>query len=654
MTQLSQKEKREALNEVSVLRQLSHPHIIKYRKSFEEKGMLCIVMDYASKGDLYQKIKKRHGKLFQEDQIMKWFIQIALALEYTHSNHILHRDLKTQNIFLDKNNDVLLGDFGIARVLQSTMECARTMVGTPYYLSPELCREEPYNNKSDVWSLGCILYELATHRHAFEANSMKGLIGKILRGIYPPISSRYSKDLKNLIDICLQKDVRKRPSVFELLEMKYIKQYVDRYGPQKHSEQPAKRKPNSRPSSNASNRAPPPDKKKYADPPKFSQYHENKASEIKARILQKYRKEEERQAQDVIDEKRAKIERKRKQMQFMEEKRKQMEADREAARRRAVEERARAEREQWQQEQNRARMMQMKREQERRLQEREQHAERERRRIWQENRAAAQRNKKRLYDHVYGDADVQQPVQQNWDEEPRPRSSQPQYQKPSPTAEDQEKKKKQDEQMAEFRKKQFWEAKIQAAKNRQRVLDQLYGNEPALQKDEDKGSAVSRQVQPEDVAQDSRLNDIQQRRKNLEEEIAQKEKDFIRHQREFDQPSSSSDSDNDSDVRSIISRDGPVRPDKFVMGGKTVKFESSPSSRESLCYRIESLRLHLEQQLGLESFIQAYELLQNQQEDDDDDEFNDRLLSILGKARLDYVSLIHQLIVCESDFNESQ
>ena len=154
-----------------------------------EKRALCIVMDYADGGDLYALIGSHKSKkvLMQESQIVSIFSQICLAIRHVHSKRILHRDLKTQNVFLTKQRKVQLGDFGISRVLQNTYDCAKTAIGTPYYLSPEICQEKPYNHKSDVWSLGCILYEMLSLNHAFDAMSMKGLILKIMRGTYPPI-----------------------------------------------------------------------------------------------------------------------------------------------------------------------------------------------------------------------------------------------------------------------------------------------------------------------------------------------------------------------------------------------------------------------------------------------------------------------------------
>lgn len=193
--------------------------IVRYKESFLEKRALCIVMDYADGGDLYALIgrHKKKKKFMAESEVVSIFAQICLAIQHVHSHKILHRDLKTQNVFLTKQKKVQLGDFGISRVLQNTYDCAKTAIGTPYYLSPEICQEKPYNHKSDVWSLGCILYEMLTLNHAFDAMSMKGLILKIMRGTYPPISKRYSKSVHNLVSWLLETDPQRRPSIQQVL-----------------------------------------------------------------------------------------------------------------------------------------------------------------------------------------------------------------------------------------------------------------------------------------------------------------------------------------------------------------------------------------------------------------------------------------------------
>ncbi|XP_076736349.1 serine/threonine-protein kinase Nek1 [Maylandia zebra] len=115
---------------------MSHPNIVQYKESFEEGGCLYIVMDYCEGGDLFKKINSQKGVLFSEAQILDWFVQICLALKHVHDRKILHRDIKSQNIFLTKDGTVQLGDFGIARVLNSTVELARTCIGTPLSRSP--------------------------------------------------------------------------------------------------------------------------------------------------------------------------------------------------------------------------------------------------------------------------------------------------------------------------------------------------------------------------------------------------------------------------------------------------------------------------------------------------------------------------------------
>ncbi|CAK9096126.1 unnamed protein product [Durusdinium trenchii] len=230
VSKMPEKQRLEAANEVKVLSRLRHPYIINYRESYVDSGLLCIIMDFAERGDLYRMIgRKRQAKsLFAEALVLRWFTQIALALKHIHDRHILHRDLKTQNIFLAGPGDgmVKVGDFGIARVLRHTQDCARTAIGTPYYLSPEICQERPYSYKSDVWSLGCVLYELATLRHAFDAESMQGLVLKILRGVPPQVPASFSAELRSLIAEMLTKDPNCRPSVNELLHRPTVKAMI--------------------------------------------------------------------------------------------------------------------------------------------------------------------------------------------------------------------------------------------------------------------------------------------------------------------------------------------------------------------------------------------------------------------------------------------
>ncbi|XP_027532547.1 serine/threonine-protein kinase Nek1 isoform X7 [Neopelma chrysocephalum] len=229
ISKMSNKEREESRREVAVLANMKHPNIVLYRESFEENGCLYIVMDYCEGGDLFKKINAQKGVLFSEDQILDWFVQICLALKHIHDRKILHRDIKSQNIFLTKDGTIQLGDFGIARVLNSTAELARTCIGTPYYLSPEICQNKPYNNKSDIWALGCVLYEMCTLKHAFEAGNMKNLVLKIISGPFPPVSVHYSYDLRNLLSQLFKRNPRNRPSVNSILEKNFLAKRVEKF-----------------------------------------------------------------------------------------------------------------------------------------------------------------------------------------------------------------------------------------------------------------------------------------------------------------------------------------------------------------------------------------------------------------------------------------
>ncbi|CAJ1988657.1 NIMA-related kinase / NRKC [Leishmania donovani] len=217
-------ERESAQKEIDMLRTLNHPNITRYVDHFEHKGSLFIVMEYANGGDLYMRIKQQQGQLFSEKGILQCFSQICLALSYMHERRILHRDLKTQNVFLTKDGVVKVGDFGISTVLRNTYELKHTICGTPYYFSPELCLNKPYNNKSDVWALGCILYEMTTLNHAFDGSNMKALVQKILKGVYPPIHPMYSSNLSRLISSMLQIDPHKRPNVSQVLDLSFIRE----------------------------------------------------------------------------------------------------------------------------------------------------------------------------------------------------------------------------------------------------------------------------------------------------------------------------------------------------------------------------------------------------------------------------------------------
>ncbi|CAI9585717.1 unnamed protein product [Staurois parvus] len=221
------RERKAAEQEAQLLSKLKHPNIVAYKESWEgEDGLLYIVMGYCEGGDLYRKLKDQKGKLLPESQVVEWFVQISMALQYLHDLHIMHRDLKTQNIFLTKSNIIKVGDLGIARVLESQYDMASTLIGTPYYMSPELFSNKPYNYKSDVWALGCCVYEIATLKHAFNAKDMNSLVYRIIEGKLPPMPRDYSSDLGDLIGTMLSRQPEKRPTMRQILRKPYIKEHI--------------------------------------------------------------------------------------------------------------------------------------------------------------------------------------------------------------------------------------------------------------------------------------------------------------------------------------------------------------------------------------------------------------------------------------------
>uniref|UniRef100_A0A5F8H104 Serine/threonine-protein kinase Nek3 n=1 Tax=Monodelphis domestica TaxID=13616 RepID=A0A5F8H104_MONDO len=203
--------------EAILLAKMRHPNIVAFKESFEADGHLYIVMEYCDEGDLMQRIKNQKGKLFPEDMILHWFTQMCLGVNHIHKKRVLHRDIKSKNVFLTQNGNIKLGDFGSARLLSKPMAYACTYVGTPYYVPPEIWENMPYNNKSDIWSLGCILYELCTLKHPFQANSWKNLILKICKGSYNPLPSHYSYELRYLIKQMFKRDPTSRPSATTIL-----------------------------------------------------------------------------------------------------------------------------------------------------------------------------------------------------------------------------------------------------------------------------------------------------------------------------------------------------------------------------------------------------------------------------------------------------
>ena len=209
-------------NEAEILSSLNNKYVVKFYESFKLNQNIYILMEYCDNGDLctflnkVKKQRKNENYFLDEDFVWKLFIQMSIGLYYIHSKKIIHRDIKTLNIFLTKDLDAKIGDLGVAKILEDTNH-ANTFIGTPYYVSPEMCRNRPYNEKSDIWALGCILYELLTFNHPFTANTQPALFIKILNSKFNPFPPGVPEDLKDMVEFILQKNDKERPSMKDII-----------------------------------------------------------------------------------------------------------------------------------------------------------------------------------------------------------------------------------------------------------------------------------------------------------------------------------------------------------------------------------------------------------------------------------------------------
>lgn len=245
---MDRKEKQVAENEVKCLGAVKHPYIVRYWESFMHERFLCIVMDYCEGGDLFQLVQqhKQRGRPIPENNVIQWFTQLTLALKYVHDKSILHRDIKSQNVLLtgkSSHDTAKLADFGISRFLEGPNALARTFVGTPYYLSPEMVQKKPYSCPADVWSLGCVLYEMCALRVPFEANDMRQLMERIVRTAAPRIPSSYSREVGELYIEMLNREPSKRPTAATLVQHPMLQKQIKQMLHESHADKAEKNDP---------------------------------------------------------------------------------------------------------------------------------------------------------------------------------------------------------------------------------------------------------------------------------------------------------------------------------------------------------------------------------------------------------------------------
>ena len=230
---LSEGEIKETYNEVNLLKKLDHPNIIKFIEVIKSPRYLEIITEYAEKGDLYSQIclQKQHKKRLPEKIIIDWLVQTCQALKYIHSKHIIHRDIKPQNIFLSDNGSIKLGDFGVSKTLNNTLEKEKTFVGTAYYLPPEIINNKKYSYMADMWSLGVSFYQLMSFKMPFDGDSIPAIINKIIKGKdYAKLNEKYySKDLINLVYKMMDIKPSHRPKPSDILNMDFIKERIKVY-----------------------------------------------------------------------------------------------------------------------------------------------------------------------------------------------------------------------------------------------------------------------------------------------------------------------------------------------------------------------------------------------------------------------------------------
>lgn len=229
ITNLSEKQKTNSLNEIRVLASIKSKYIVNYKEAFldTKDSTLCLVMEYADRGDLSKRIEeeKKRNRYFNERDIWRIFIQLVKGLKSLHDLNIIHRDIKSSNIFLFSDGTAKLGDLNVCKIL-SEDTLGKTQAGTPSFAAPEVWMEKPYGLKSDIWSLGCVLYEITALKCPFRADNIVELNNKILIGSFKRIPKKFSNDLNNMIEHMIRFEPEKRISCKQILECDLVNRFL--------------------------------------------------------------------------------------------------------------------------------------------------------------------------------------------------------------------------------------------------------------------------------------------------------------------------------------------------------------------------------------------------------------------------------------------
>ena len=221
---LNHREIEDSVNEIRLMASFQSPFIIRFYEAFCDNKRLCIVTEYSRLGDLAHLIdrRKKQGKPLKEDVIWCYFLQLLKGLQTLHSAGVVHRDLKSANILISAPDLVKIADLGVSTVLR-THQLARTQIGTPLYLAPEVWKRRPYDNKCDMWSLGVLLYEMMTFSYPFVGRTTQELAQRICIGKYTLPQGRYSNDMISVLRRLLQVNPVLRPSVDEILGLQVVR-----------------------------------------------------------------------------------------------------------------------------------------------------------------------------------------------------------------------------------------------------------------------------------------------------------------------------------------------------------------------------------------------------------------------------------------------